>query len=469
MPQDAGTGGEIVYFSSKKAEEVGFEKFAKRQARLQGIHVIVLDHMRIHGEVTESEKSAITETCGHVTELDLGSNLFEHLDEILGLCALFPKLSRVTLDGNRFSVHSTQGSTLKGVKTLSLSDTWLSWTDVSAVAAHFPHCTELYATHNGYSQIDDEPLPARLKRLVLSENSFEHLVDIKLPSQCQDLEELVLKHCRISGVSSGTVAPNTCIRSIDLSYNRIASWSFFDSIHEAFPQLDHLHVGGNPIFQGLVSAEGRPLTADDGYMLTIARMAQLNFLNYSKISEKERLNAETYYLGQIAVQLANAPRDQASKVLREHPRWKELCEEYGEPTFREAQKGDEIAPNSLAARLVSITFKIKDGYLPAISPRTWIDEVPKTLSIYSLLGLVGKRVQIMPLSLRLIWETGERDPIGSDADYTGPEWWDSSDEEDQSTSDGAFITRDVELVPSTRALGTYIESREARVRVEVKA
>ena len=81
MPQDAGTGGEIVYFSSKKAEEVGFEKFAKRQARLQGIHVIVLDHMRIHGEVTETEKSAIIETCGHVTELDLGSNLFEHLDE----------------------------------------------------------------------------------------------------------------------------------------------------------------------------------------------------------------------------------------------------------------------------------------------------------------------------------------------------------------------------------------------------
>ncbi|CAK4031213.1 Hypothetical predicted protein [Lecanosticta acicola] len=467
MPEHADTASEIVYFSSKRAEEVGFEKFAKRQAQLQGIHTIVLDYMQVHGEIFESERSAISETCGHVTELDLGSNLFESLDEIMALCALLPKLSRLTLDGNRFTVDSCQQDALSGVRSLSLSNTWLTWPEICTVATHFPNLTELLAAQNGLKRVGPDPMPKNLKRMVLSGNEFGTLNDLESLAQCERLEELLLKHCHVSMARTGERPLSETIRSIDLSHNRIVSWTFFNVLEEAYPNLKQLHVGGNPLYKDLKSAEGRALTAEDGYMLTIARLPRVEYLNYSKTTEKERLNAEVYYLSQVAAHLTNTPAEKASDVLREHPRWKELCDEYGEPTVANLRKEDQLDPGSLAARLVRIYFVLAAESLPDLSARTWTEEIPKSFNIYSVLGLVGKRLGIVPFELRLIWETGEEDPVGKAADYAGPEWWDSSDDECGPTSKlGEFVTRDVELVASTRAIGTYFEGREARVRVE---
>jgi hypothetical protein len=81
------------------------------------------------------------------------------------------------------------------------------------------------------------------------------------------------------------------------------------------------------------------------------------------------------------------------------------------------------------------------------------------------------------MGLRLIWETGELDPV---AGYE--EEWDSSDEEEDAvhssgkgeltgsqeefSKKGKWVKREVELVDSTREVGFWIESREAKVRVE---
>lgn len=256
---------------------------------------------------------------------------------------------------------------------------------------------------------------------------------------------------------------------LDIAYNRISDWALFDSLEAIYPALDSLVITGNPLYRGLLSAEGATLTAEDGYMLTIARLPRVSFLNYSKITEKERLNSETYYLNQIASELGKTPVDKRPQVLRRHPRWKALCDEYGEPAAQEVQS-DAIKPNSLAARLVKITFSVDAAR--GVAPVMWEDVVPKSINVYSVLGLAGKRLGIMPLKLRLVLETGEHDPIASETGYAGPEWWDSSDdddgEEELPRAGQEFVAREIELVAGTRPLGTYIEGREARVRVEVK-
>lgn len=101
----------------------------------------------------------------------------------------------------------------------------------------------------------------------------------------------------------------------------------------------------------------------------------------------------------------------------------------------------------------------------------WQVKIPKSFNVYSVLGMVGKRLSVMPLELRLIWETGERDPIGLNQDQTGIEEWDSDEEEDgdEIKIDENSVAREVELVAGTRTLGTYIEGREARVRIERKS
>lgn len=121
---------------------------------------------------------------------------------------------------------------------------------------------------------------------------------------------------------------------------------------------------------------------------------------------------------------------------------------------------DAIDPRSLAARLIDVTF-VFDAY------HQWEVKVPKSLSIYSVMGMLGKRLGVMPTHVRLAWETGERDPLGHGGNNEGLSGWDSDEAESELDEPQTYsVAREVELVASTRTLGTYIEGREARVRVE---
>lgn len=471
MPEDAGTGGDIVYFSTKQAEEVGFEKFSKRQARLQGIHVLVLDHISIRFQ--NEDRETITELCSDITELDLSSNLFESLGEIVELAVLFPKLTHLTLNGNRFPIPDDCSKAalkqLTGLRSLGLSDTLLSWTEIAKVACIAPNLTTLSAARNRLNRVTSDPLPSTLAHIVLSDNDFDALSDLSGLSSCTGLSSLTLKRCHIStngNNASDIIVYSRSLQVLDIAYNRVANWALFDILEETFPALESLVITGNPLYGSLSSVEGTTLTAEDGYMLTIARLPRISFLNYSKVTEKERLNSETYYLNQIVSELGKTPADKRPQVLRTHPRWKALCEEYGEPAPKET-KSDTINPSSLAARLVTIDFNVSATYDSAAVTRK--DTVPKSMNVYALLGMAGKRLGIMPRKLRLIMETGERDPTGSEAGHAGPEWWDSSDDEDEQPRVGQkLVAREVELVAGTRPIGTYIEGREAQIRVEVK-
>ena len=478
MPEDDGTQDEQIHFSTKAAEEVGFDKFARRQAQLQGIHVLVLDYMHICAQFLSDERDEILRICADITELDLSGNLFESLDEILDICKLIPKLQSLVLDGNHFPASNDHilpnDSKLHNIRSLSLSKTLLTWPEISLIAVQFPDLRALTLANNSLSATDRFPLLQALSRIDLSGNSFTSLSDLKGISSCTSLRSLMLKHNYIHAESTGdayedsTLLFSKSLNEVDLAFNHISSWSFINSLANAFPGMKHLRTSGNPLYNHLRSAEGRTLTTEVGHMLTLARLPQLETLNYSKISEKERLNAETYYLGQIAVDLSNASPEKGSEILRQHPRWSTLCEEYGEPTIRRKPGKDEVDPDSLAARLVTFTFELAPGTFSSASLRTWSEEIPKSCSLYSILGRVGKRLGVMPLKLRLIWETGEQDPAGRASGYNGPEWWDSSDDEAENAGrEHDLVWREVELSPGTAAVGTYIESHEAKIRVEM--
>ncbi|EME89478.1 uncharacterized protein MYCFIDRAFT_210106 [Pseudocercospora fijiensis CIRAD86] len=385
-----------------------------------------------------------------------------------------PKLRSVVLDGNRFTVGETKNVVLDRITTLSLSHTLLSWSEIASVTEAFPNTTRLAAASNELATIGPDALPTRLEELDLSENAFLALSDLAHLAGLPRLRILTLKHNPIglmkhdSSVRSLSLISNS-IEDIDLAHNAIATWSLFDALSLSLPAVRHLRVTGNPLYKDLRSAEGKPLTAEDGYMLTMARLPQLETLNFSKITEKERLNAEHYYLREIAAEVSLAPEDKAAEILSRHPRWKTLCEEYGEPTISRAPKPDEINPRSLAASLVVITFVLaNEGFIDE-PVRSWVKEVPKSFNVYTLLGMVGRRLGISPLKLRLVLETGEKDPIGKNNGDGTLEWWDSDEDEAVVMDDGAnLVAREVELVAGTRALGTYIEGREVSIRVEAQ-
>ena len=339
MSDDAVNIGEKVYFSSKQAEEIGFDKFAKRQAALQGIHVLILDRMRI-GHVTNGEDDIIRDTCKDITDLDIGGNLFESLDEVLSLIILLPKLVHLTLDGNRFAVSSSSDwCDFPRVSSLSLSNTLLQQADRTLglmVSRHFPNIKTLKIANDEASttsSLGTDALPVSIFALDLASNSYATISDLQHLSSCHKLQKLNIEKCRISGPGEQGTVVSRSITNLDLAYNSIDSWDVINTLHVAFPTMTQLRMTGNPIYLNLQSATGKKLMAEDGYMLTIARLPQLDMLNYSKITEKERLNAEKYYLNEITAELMAVDQDRRHEVLSRHPRWTELCEEYGEPVI----------------------------------------------------------------------------------------------------------------------------------------
>ncbi|OQO04994.1 hypothetical protein B0A48_08013 [Cryoendolithus antarcticus] len=467
-PQDA-TNAEIVYISGKLAEEVGLEKLASRQAKLEGIYTLVLERMCVHHRSIDHEtEEEISRLCVGITSLDLTGNLFETLDEVLHLCRLMPKLTSLTLNGNRIHVASDLAKELPTIRYLSLSSTLLRPAEIAELCAICPTLVELVLANNELSRWDQGLLPASLQSLDLSLNDIEVLSDLQALTGLPSLRALLLKQNAIALVAgSESTRSFLALQELDLRTNAIVSWSFFDKLPAMCPSVIHLRTGGNPLYLDLRSAEGKLLTSEDGYILTIARLPHLQTLNYSRISDKERLNAETYYLGQIAAQLSLVPTSQRNEMLGLHPRWQALCEEYGDPAIAEVRSATDIDPKSLAARLVRLTLYTCEAGLASSKKLPWTLDWPKSLSIYTLLGLVGRELDVSTLKLRLTLETGERDPVRT-TQNDGPEWWDSSDEEDEAVGRQQWIDREVELVPGTRLLATYIDGQEGTIRVELR-
>lgn len=262
---------------------------------------------------------------------------------------------------------------------------------------------------------------------------------------------------------------SSSVTDVDLSFNIVSSWSFVNSLPSVFPGLRNLRLSNNPIYEVAAPVQRDILSPTDTSAIISARIPGLQTLNYYRIGPKERLNAETFYLSRIAAEVSRSPKEEEAAIIARHPRYAELCEEYGEPHF-ERKSDPRTDPNSLAARLVKCQFHARKGpssLLMAINSRKQTLEIPKSFSIYSVLGLVGRHFNLPPARFKLIWETGERDPVMEPISKQGVQEWDS-DEEESEDHGMKWMDREVELSPGTRPLGTVIESSEAVIRIELK-
>lgn len=212
-------------------------------------------------------------------------------------------------------------------------------------------------------------------------------------------------------------------------------------------------------------------------MLTLARLGNLKTLNYSPITSKERLNAESYYLSLIARELNFSDSKLQSQILATHPRYEYLVSEYGEPVIN--REASAVNPNSLAARLIKFNFYLKtesaEGARDEALVESFEAEIPMSVTAYTLLGIVAKEFGIPPRKCKLIWETGDW-MLAPRVDDVDADWDSDSDggavEKDDEGSDkedvGGRVMREVEIVPGTRVVGNWVEGMEAVVRVEIR-
>ncbi|KAF1915201.1 hypothetical protein BDU57DRAFT_539582 [Ampelomyces quisqualis] len=464
-----------IKFGCKVAEEVGFDKIRKQLAQLSELRVVILDglgmarpEVRGDGWVEGRGEDDVREVCPKTVELDLSRNLFEEWREVASICEQLEKLKSLRVDGNRFRDTTLSEAeedrcrrAFANINFLKLEENLLPWEDIARLTHLFPTLASLGASSNLYTALSSHTLNMTITDLTLEDNLIPSLSAIDSLAKLPNLQRLILKSNKISEISSSGVSMpvfSSTVAEVDLSFNELSAWSFVEALALVFPGLISLRVSHNPLYESLQAPDGRALAADDGYMLTLARLGNLKTLNHSPINPKERLNAESYYLSMIAKEVQFAPENMREQILKSHPRYAWLCEEYGEPDVQ--RSANAINPNSLAARLLRVRF-----YLAKDKSKRYEAEIPMSCTAYTVLGMVGKHLGIKPMECKLLWETGDWMPakgrLVAFDDYEG----ESEDSEGEANVDR--MMREVEVVPGTRSIGTWIDGSEASVRVEI--
>lgn len=385
----------------------------------------------------------------------------------------------------------------RSVKELALDETLLSWDGICRISNCFPSLATLHASTNQLSRLS--PFGAAmatetLTTLYLEFNDFTALSDLACLAQLTSLKNLHLKGNNISTVteaSQETPVFSHTLTHLDISYNKIGSWSFVDALPDSFPGLNSLRLAHNPVYEdpGFEKSSSTPSSAagaagsratvtEEAYMITVARLACLQALNFSAVTPTDRTNAEMFYLSRIGRQLSSVPDSPEAEatVTAQHRRYKELCELYDEPVV---VRRKEVNPAFLEARLVNVAFRFcrpsgqgADDGVEAVEKNA---QIPKTSDIYAVKGIAGRLFGHEPLKLRLIWETGEWDPVAG-FDDAG----DSSDEEDEDVAGdsqgdanatlgsktGRWIKREEELRDSPRQFGFCVDGLDVTIRVE---
>lgn len=377
----------------------------------------------------------------------------------------------------------------------------MQWEEICHIAAKFPSLTTLYTSTNQLSRLScipaSWPLTTTLTSIYLEFNEFTSLTDVASLTSLGSLKNLYLKGNNISTmVSSDTTegedVPSPPVFSktltyLDISYNKIHHWSFVDALPDVFPGLTSLRLAHNPVYDnpGFSNSTNKTAAAtnntnsssnsstvtEEAYMITVARLAALQSLNFSAVTPTDRTNAEMFYLSRIGRQLASVPEEDEPKTIAQHRRYAELCEIYGEPVV---VRRKEVNSAFLEARLIGTTFRFRqraeEKEEEAEAERKV--QIPKTFDIYAVKGIAGRLFGYEPLGLKLVWETGEWDPVAGYDEDAG----DSSEDEtlmeeekkheEATKRTGRWIKREVELTDSPRQFGFCVDGMDVTVRVE---
>ncbi|PHH72305.1 hypothetical protein CDD82_6045 [Ophiocordyceps australis] len=488
--RDKTHGGPIV-ISGKVAEEMGFDKLRRRLARLRDLRIALLDGWCVASPPDDTQAS-VADTCPAIEHLDLSRNLLERLGSVLDICGQLPALRRLSLNGNRFHAVlddpclEDAPAAMSRVEELGLGETLLGWEELGRIATACPSLTSLAVGTNQLCllpTLDYGTLVSTLSTVNLEYNSFKALSDIASLASLGSLRNLDLKGNSISAIAApGAESPifPPSLHYLDMSYNEIGDWAFVDGLGLHFPGLTGLRIAHNPVYGRSDTESGTP-SLEESHMMTVARLGRLKSVNFTQVRQGDRANAEMFYLSRIARQLAAVPEAAEHTVLARHPRYAELCEIYGAPDIL---RRDQVNPSFLEARLVTVAF-----YCGAKGPKTV--RIPRSFDIYAVRGIAGKLFRLSPLKIRLVWETGEWDPVagydeaecGSDADdaddgHTGHvgsrsppcRLGESRHEggiEEARDKSGRWVKREAELTDGPKQLGYCVDGHDVKIRLEV--
>ncbi|KAL9130980.1 MAG: hypothetical protein Q9217_000969 [Psora testacea] len=521
---------EAINISGKTVEEIGFEKIQHQLAALPELRIVILDGLCVKGVEKTPWSAGTTRSRDEqrnwlqrlkIQELDLSRNLLESWADVIFINNSLPQLRALRLAGNRFRdlsipLERSKPKEFEQLRELGLDDTLLDWEAIVSLTADFPALNTLTASYNRIRTISRPLQNTELIRLDLSFTEISSIDDIWPLSTLPNLKTLSLRSDPITTLKSGRVKL-VSLRHLDLTSTLLPTLASLSPIPVLFPTLTSLLTKDAPLSK-------HPSAS----LFTIARIANLTELNYSPITPAVRQNAELYYLSTITKELSDATSPAEEKqILAFHARWAELCRIYGEPEIaRKKQQEDAFEAGTLGARVAKFIFSLsKPNLFPSdkfarppsnekasvqtglsihkrdgdsegeenvdltnassnagesMATRTRL--LPLTISTYRLIGIAASLFSLRPISMQLILETDESDPVTeedggwsvSEDDSSEDEVMDKRKSGETRREKGRWVRREEELVGSTRSVGDWLpmgfggKGAEVRVRVEIQ-
>lgn len=86
-----------MHISGKTVEEIGYAKITSEQSKLDALRIVVLDDQRISMS-QDGSSHKINAVCPSVSQLDLGRNLFDRLEDIVDVIKGAEHLSSLSLE-----------------------------------------------------------------------------------------------------------------------------------------------------------------------------------------------------------------------------------------------------------------------------------------------------------------------------------------------------------------------------------
>ncbi|KAL9715277.1 hypothetical protein Ac2012v2_001938 [Leucoagaricus gongylophorus] len=333
---------EVVILGSSQGavqvEAVNLDKVRNKLARLSSLREVSLE-----GVAKADPQGMIGATCPNVRGLDLSKSLIHSWTNIAAIAQELPHLQRLYLSQNRFQRYldpKLSSNCFNSLIELRLNNTLMTWQNILRTIMNMPALQELECGYNRFTEAcfysdDHVNLTTPVHTLNLDNNQIGgwrnvYLSFLDFPS----LARVILANNQIENIPFPMPRDKLLqLKQLSLSFNCLESWCNIHALAAWAPSLESLTLSGNPIMDH--SQNARPLI--------IARLATLQVLDGASISEKERRNAELYYLSCIVNQ-GSMPDHQQTQ---EHSRWQDLCLKYGKPDTTLAKAASDTLKNRL--------------------------------------------------------------------------------------------------------------------------
>jgi hypothetical protein len=287
-------------------ELVGKDREVTRMQKTADLETVTLPARRI---ARAGNAEWLFENAAGIGSLVLDDNLFKDWASVGELAAQLPNLHTLSLNGNRLQppvgVSLSLPAALQALRKLSINSTGADFAQVNRLVKYLPALTDLHMASNGISRIIDAASPdpvafaewPALTLLDLGDNNIGSWAEVRQLAAFGKLEKLFLNGNSISEISFPPAAGDKgkgagsdefgALRVLALANNKVDNLSSISALR-ALVSLCEVRLQGNPVCEATGASAFR--------QLLIAMMPSVKSLNGGEVRERERTEAQKFYI-----------------------------------------------------------------------------------------------------------------------------------------------------------------------------